>query len=287
MTKIGLVVEGGGRKNAYRAGVLDGFIDERIDFDYAVGVSAGGANMVSFLAHQRSRAARFYTTHIKEPHYFGFKSLLETGNLFGLQYIYGTLTNSDGGDPLDFEALMENPTDFHVVATDAATGLPVYFPKSQMRKDDYREIMASCAIPVVSRPVKIGEHRYFDGGISDAIPVVKALEEGCDKIVVLSSKTRDYVKKPQKFRLLYRTTCFRYPEVVRAIRQRHIMYEIEQSYMYTLEKQGRAFLFNPSRNLKMGTYAMDVEANRALYELGYSDFLEQKKALAEFLSENE
>ena len=77
MTKIGLVVEGGGMKCAYSAGVLDGFIDERIDFDYAVGVSAGGANMVSFLAHQRSRAARFYTTHIKEPHYFGFKSLLE------------------------------------------------------------------------------------------------------------------------------------------------------------------------------------------------------------------
>lgn len=285
MTKIGLVVEGGGMKCAYSAGVLDGFMDNDINFDYAVGVSAGSANMVSYLSHQRSRAARFYIDHIKEPGYFGIKSLLKTGNLFGLQYIYGTLTDSDGADPLDFEALMDNPTDFHIVATDADTGEPAYFPKSQMRKDDYREVMASSAIPVVSRPVELNGHRYFDGGLSDAIPVVKALEEGCDRLVVLSTKPRDYVKEPQKFSLLYKTVCAKYPNTVRIIKQRHIMYRIEQEYMYKLEDEGRAFLFNPSKAMKMGTYKMDKEANRRLYELGLSDFEEKKEQLKAFLSE--
>lgn len=107
--KIGLVVEGGGMKCAYSAGILDKFLDDHIQFDYCIGVSAGAANTLSYLAGQRGRNLRFYTGHLSDPRYLSVHSLIRTGNLFGLQYIYGTLTNSDGKDPIDYDAIMKNP----------------------------------------------------------------------------------------------------------------------------------------------------------------------------------
>ena len=127
MEKTGLVVEGGGMKCAYSAGVLDKFLDDRIAFDYAIGVSAGSANVASYLAGQRGRNLRFYTEHIHEPGYFGFRSFRRTGDLFGLDYIYSDCTNSYGTDPLDFPAIMANPTEYELVATSAYTKLPRYF----------------------------------------------------------------------------------------------------------------------------------------------------------------
>lgn len=200
MSRTGLIVEGGGMKCAYSAGVLDAFLDNNISFDYCIGVSAGSANAASFVAGQRGRNRRFYTEHIKEPGYFGLKSFLKTGNLFGLQYIYGNLTNSDGADPIDFPAIMANPAEYWLVATNAETGMPTYFSKEDMIQDDYRHIMASCAIPAACKPIEIDGQYYYDGGISDSIPVQRALDAGCDKLVVILSKTRDYVKNPEKMR---------------------------------------------------------------------------------------
>lgn len=107
MGKTGLIVEGGGMKCAYSAGILDRFLDDKITFDYCIGVSAGAANTLSYLAGQRGRNLRFYTVHLDDPRYLSVRSLLRTGNLFGLEYIYGTLTNSDGADPIDYECHQE------------------------------------------------------------------------------------------------------------------------------------------------------------------------------------
>lgn len=114
MGKTGLIVEGGGMKCAYSAGILDRFLDDKITFDYCIGVSAGAANTLSYLAGQRGRNLRFYTVHLDDPRYLSVRSLLRTGNLFGLEYIYGTLTNSDGADPIDYDAIMKNPAEFYM-----------------------------------------------------------------------------------------------------------------------------------------------------------------------------
>ena len=132
MKKIGLVVEGGGMKCAYSAGILDAFLKDNINFDYCIGVSAGSANVASYLARQYGRNLRFYTTHISEPGYFGLKSYLKTRNLFGLDYFYGTLSNSDGADALDFDTLIHNPAEFELVTTDAVSGKPHYFHKAYL-----------------------------------------------------------------------------------------------------------------------------------------------------------
>lgn len=282
--KFGLVCEGGGMKCAYNAAILDKFLDDGICFDYCVGVSAGSANTASYLAGQRGRNHRFYTKWIKDPEFYGPKAFLKSGDLFGLSYIYGTLTNSTGKDPIDFKAILENPAEFELVATDAETGRPVYFSKTDMRQDDYRVIMASSAIPAACRPIHIGNHAYFDGGVSDAIPCQRALDKGCDKLVVISSKPRDYIKEPEAHKRVYSLFCARYPKIVEALDRRHEMYASQQDLLFSLERQGKAFLFAPSEHIPMATTDMSVKENQQAYDLGLYDYVKQRESLMHFLN---
>ncbi len=282
--KVGLVVEGGGMKCAYNAGILDAFLDEQIAFDYCIGVSAGAGNLASYLAGQKGRNLRFFTEHIHSSRYFGVKSLLETGELFGLQYIYGELTRSDGKDPLDFSSFLQNPTQYEAVVTNARTGKAEYFGREMMRQDDYRLLMASSAIPVVCHPVELHGVPYFDGGLSDPIPVRRAMEQGCDKLVVILSKNRDYVRKPQGMRRLYSRACRQYPLVVEDIDRRHDSYNKNMREVFSLEKEGKAFVFAASEPIQVGTYSMNEKGERRLYNLGKQDFLAQKQKLMRFLS---
>ena len=283
--KIGLVVEGGGMKCAYSAAILDAFLDHNITFAYCIGASGGSGNLASYLAGQRGRNLRFFTEHIHSPVYFGLRSFLKTGNLFGLQYIYGTLTNSTGKDPLDFPTLKNNPAEYEVVVTNALTGKAEYFGKETMAQDDYRLIMASSAIPAACRPVELNEIPYFDGGLSDAIPVSRALEKGCDRLVVILSKMRDYVRKPQGMRFLYTMRCRQYPQIISLIDHRHIAYNQNLQEVFALEREGKAFVFAPSRPIHVGTYSMNEQAERDLYALGMEDFNQQKDALAAFMAD--
>ena len=271
-------------KCAYNAGILDAFLDEGITFEYCIGVSGGSGNLASYLAGQRGRNLRFFTEHIHSPNYFGLRSLLKTGDLFGLKYIYGELTGREGEDPLDFPALMKNPSEYEIVVTNALTGLPEYYGREMMKQDDYRLIMASSAIPVACHPVKLNGVPYFDGGLTDAIPVRRALEQGCDKLVVILSKNRDYVRKPQGMRRLYRRACRSYPNIVDAIDRRHVVYNDNLKDVFSLEREGTAFVFAASEPIHVGTYSMKEDAERNLYDLGLRDFAAWKNDLLEFLS---
>lgn len=283
MSKIGLVVEGGGMKCAYSAGILDRFLDDDVNFYYTIGVSAGSANVLSYLAGQRGRNLRFYTDHIHEKGYFGFSSFLKTGDLFGLDYIYSTLTDSDGADALDFPKIMANPARYELVATDARTAKPHYFSKKDMHQDDYRVVKASCSLPAACKPQVIDGVPYYDGGMSDPIPADRAIRQGCDKVVIISSKPRDFVKKPEGMRWFYTIACHKYPEVVRALNWRHVSYMQRFKHIFDLEKAGKAFIFCPSQNLAMSTYAMDADENQKLYDLGISDYDARREELEKFM----
>lgn len=283
MNKIGIVVEGGGMKCAYSAAVLDKFLDDHITFDYGIGVSAGSANLASYFAGQRDRNKRFYIEHLKDKEYFGTYAFLKTGNLFNLDYIYSTLTNTDGKDPLDFQAVLENPVEFVIVATDASTGKPHYFHKEEMSLDDYSIIKASCALPAACKPQKVNGHYYVDGGVSDSIPVERAIKDGCDKLVVILSKPRDFIKEPENLKPLYTALCRKYPRVVRALNRRHLTYKRCQNQMFSLEQAGKCFIIAPSAPPEMSTYSMDPVVEQELYDLGLADYEAQKEALFAFL----
>ncbi len=281
--KTGLVIEGGGMKCAYSAGILDKFLDDGIHFDYVVGVSAGAANAASYMAGQRDRNRRFYTEHIHKDGYFGLTSMRKWGELFGLNTIYGTMTNEGGDDPLDYDAVMENPAAYEVVATNALTGEPTYFAKEKMIRNKYTHIKASCALPAACRPRFINGIPYYDGGVSDPIPVDHALDGHCDRAVLILSKPRDFVKTPEKLRRVYTERCHQFPEIIKLLNERHISYMRDMHHAYDLEKEGKALIFAPSENLPMSTYAMDGEANQRLYDLGVHDYEVQRERLQAFM----
>lgn len=287
MSKTGLIVEGGGMKCAYSAGVLDRLMENGITFDYCIGVSAGSANVASFMAGQIGRNRRFYTEHIHDPMYFGLKSFRKTGNLFNLGFIYGELTNSDGPDPLDYDAIMANPAEYKIVATCAETGEPVYFTKKDLIKDDYRHIMASCAIPAACKPVEIDGKHYYDGGISDSIPIQKALDDGCERVVAILSKKHDFVKTPEKHKFLYTHMCRKYPKAIEDMDNRHIMYKKCQDTLFGMEDRGGAFVFAPTNPPKMSTYTMDEKINQQLYDLGVSDYNNRQEEFIQFMKESQ
>ena len=281
--KTGLIVEGGGMKCAYSAGVLDGFLDENIQFDYCIGVSAGAANAASFLAGQRDRNRRFYCEHSQAPEYFGVRSFIKTGNLFGLDYIYGTLTEEGGEDPLDYDALMANETEFEYPATDSETGKATYFTKKDLAPNDYAPIKATCALPVATKAVEINGHFYYDGGVSDSIPVWRSLEKGCDKIVVIMSKPNGYRMEPQGHKLAYSRLLRNKPNIVNALNHRHEVYNAQLNKVVSMEREGKAMIFYTPKIDKMSTYSIDSTIAKMLYDSGLYDARESMERLKEFL----
>lgn len=285
MSKTGLIVEGGGMKCAYSAGILDAFLDQNVHFDYCIGVSAGSGNLASFQAKQRGRNLRYYTVHTKNPDFFGIKSWLKNGNLFNLPYIYGNMTNEGGADPLDYDALMADPAELIFTATDARTGRPVYFPKRMMKRNQYAPLMASNAIPAACRPVKVRGRYYYDGGVSDSIPVRRALRDKCDRLVILLSNPRHFVKKPEKMKVLYTLLCHRYPAIIRDLNHRHIDYNKTRQVVFKLEKLGKAMIFAPETLFKETAFTMNPETQKKLYDMGFSEGMKRQKELDSFLNQ--
>lgn len=286
--KTGLLVEGGGTKCAYSAGVLDVFLDENISFDYCMGVSAGAANIASFLAKQKDRNRRFYVEHIKEPGYVGFRNLVKDGSFFGLNYIYRELSNTTGEDPLDYDTMVKNPAQMCFPATDAQTGEPRYFYKDEVHKNHYEPIMATCALPVISKPVKLNGREYFDGGVSDSIPIKKMLDDGCDRIVALMTKPRGYTMEPQGHKRVYTKWLEEeYPVIVEKLNHRHENYNRSMETLLSLQKAGKALIFWAPDDVKMSTTTRDPKTTQTLYNAGVEDGRRDRVLVKKFLGEAE
>lgn len=285
-SKIGIIVEGGGMKCAYGSGVLDVLLEKKLDayIDYGIGVSAGSANLASFEAGQIDRNRRFYVEHSQDKRYISFDNFFKTGSLFGLQYIYGDLTNEGGRDPLDYDAMMANPMEMWFPATDAQTGQARYFNKQEVVRNDYRPIMASCCLPIACKVIEYQGHYYYDGGIADSIPVRKALADGCQKIIFLSSKPADYVKQPEKSRGLCRLLLGRrFGRMVDTLDKRHINYKESMDIIKKMEAEGSCMSFYVPGHIKISTFTTDPVTMQQLYDAGVKDAKERIDELKSFM----
>lgn len=195
--KIGLVLEGGGMRGLYTAGVLDGLTDAHWLPDYVVGVSAGADNAASYLSGQRGRNFRINTDYLKDKRYLSVHNFLRTKSLFGMDFIFHEIPNKL--DPFDYKAFASCPCAFEVGVTEVETGKTAFLGREPMEKGDFSALRASSSIPVFSPIVEIDGKKYLDGGTSDPIPVRRALEWGCDRVVVVLTRERGYRKKPEGF----------------------------------------------------------------------------------------
>ncbi len=189
---------GGGFRAIYGAGVMDRMLEDGIHVDHCYGVSAGSANMVSYISGQHGRNHTFYTQYAFRKEYASFDSYVKNHNYANLDYVYSTLSNHDGENPVDYEAFAANPTEFTVVACNADDGSTKYFDKSDVGYDNYDIMKASSAVPVACEPYVIDGVPYYDGGIADPIPVQKAIDDGYDRIVVILTRPKDTVREQKK-----------------------------------------------------------------------------------------
>ena len=268
---IGIVDVGGGERGAYGAGVLDFCMERGIDFDYCVGVSAGAANLSSYLAGQKGRNFAFYTSYSFRPQYMGMGLAVRTREYADLDYIYGTLSNSNGEYPLDYPAMCASGKQFTIVATDAETALPVYFTMDDMAQDDYAPVKASSALPVVNKPYPVHGRPCYDGGLSDPIPVRRALEAGCEKVVVVLTRPRDFYRDPHDDARFARMLSTRNPRVGTALANRAGLYNLQLDLAKKYERDGRVLIVAPDDIGEMKTLTKDEEAIERLYAKGMRD----------------
>ncbi len=269
MYQAGLVLEGGGMKGIYTAGVLDFFLDKEIMFSECYGVSAGACALCSYLSKQRKRAYRTNVNYLDQKAYCSVESLLKTGNIFGAEMCYGLIP--DYLDPYDHETFEQYEGKAYAVVTNIRTGKPEYMQLKDMHKDIIA-VQASSSMPLVSRNVKIGDNYYLDGGISDFIPLRHSMKEGNTKNVVVMTKEEGYIRQPAGKELaLMRVRYARYPKVYELMRDRHIRYNSTVKYIEEQQKQGNVFVIRPKHISNVGRLEKEKAKLEALYEEGYQD----------------
>lgn len=267
----GIIDVGGGMRGVYSAGIYDYLIDNKIEFDYALGVSAGSANLISYVAHQRGRDFAFYYDYTFRKEYMSAGNLFRKHCYLDLDYVYSTLTNEGGEYPLDYDTAMNSDCIFKALATDAVTGRPHFFDKNDLKRNDYYVMKASCAIPVICGAYYVDGRYYFDGGIADPVPYRKAIQDGCDFIVAVLSRPRDYTDTSQPFLRFLRPFMKNYPAVMEEIATRLDRYNEEVAEIKEMEKKGKALIIAPEEGYGVDTLTKNKTAFKNLYEEGYRD----------------
>jgi predicted patatin/cPLA2 family phospholipase len=280
--KTGLVLEGGGMRGLYTTGVLDRLMDEQITFDYVIGVSAGACNAVSYLSGQRGRSYRINTRYIGDKRYAGLENLIKTRSVFGMDFLFDTIPNEL--DPFDYEAFFASPCEFFCVATDVETGRPAYFGRQDIRRGGTAVLRASSSIPCFSPVVEYNRRFYLDGGASDPIPVRRAFSDGCDRVVALLTRPRDYRKRSEPLRALYRRLYRDHPAMVGLLDRRHLLYNRTLDDIAALEREGRVLVIAPEKALEVGRFEKNPARLRAAAWQGYRDARNMQGTICRFLS---
>ncbi len=269
--KTGVIDVGGGFRGIYACGVLDYCLDQNIRFDLGIGISAGSANLASFIAGQRGRNYTFYTEYGLRKQYAGVGNFIRKKSFIDMDYVYGTLSNHDGEYPLDYAVLKDNPMEFIVVAADAVTGKAKYFDKRDICQDNYDVFKASSSIPFICQPFFIQGTPYYDGALGDPVPVKKAFAMGCDRVVLLLTRPENVLRTPKKDEVLAARIRKKYPNAAKRLRQRAARYNKDVALAQEYAKQGKVLIVAPDDTCGVSTLSRDPADIKRLYDKGYAD----------------
>lgn len=262
----GLVLEGGAMRGMFTSGVLDIFLENGIEFDGTVGVSAGATFGCNYKSRQIGRSIRYNKRFSKDWRYCSLRSLIATGDMYGAKFCYDTLPKEL--DPLDFKTYASNPMEFYIVASDADTGKPVYKKLETCDDADLTWMRASASMPLVSKPVKIDGYTLLDGGMTDSIPLKFSESLGYDHNVVILTQPRNFVKKPNKLIPLMRIALRKYPELVKAMANRHNMYNEQTRYIFEKADRGEVLVICPDKPLGISRTEKNPDKLERVYQEG-------------------
>ncbi|MCL2440206.1 MAG: patatin family protein [Treponema sp.] len=276
-----LILEGGGLRGAFTSGALRRFADDKLYFDYVIGVSMGACNAANYVSLQPERNRIVNTRYIHDRRYISYRRLLFKGELFGMDFIFNEIPNKY--IHFDEKTLLENPMRCIMGVTDCETGKPLYYDKNDLGSDYRHVLKASSSLPLVAKPVKYKEKFLMDGGLSDSIPVRKAEQEGYKKRVVILTRPYGYRKKPSKLPgfLLYQYRKF--PGLLKSIKTQYLQYNEAVSYIEELEAKGEIFVIRPKTDLPAKRVERNIIKIYLTYDQGYETTSECFEPLLEYL----
>ena len=280
MKKRGLVLEGGAMRGLFTSGILDVMMEAGIEPDGLIGVSAGAAFGCNYKSRQPGRAIRYNKRYARDKRYCSWQSWLKTGDLFNAEFGYHVIPKKY--DLFDDKAFEQNPMEFYAVCTDVETGLPVYKKLEESTHLTYDWIRASASMPLASKVVELEGMKVLDGGVADSIPLKFFESIGYGRNVVILTQPEGYVKEHNRLMPLMRIALKKYPKMIEALDQRHIMYNRQLDYVRQAELEGRCIVIRPDDKLPIGHISHDPEEMQRVYELGRDTGLRNIDRLKEF-----
>ncbi|MCP3026300.1 patatin-like phospholipase family protein [Halobacillus sp. A5] len=281
MNQVGLVLEGGGMRGTYTAGVLDCFLDEGLHFNYVAGTSAGACSGSSYVAKQRGRNYRVMVEYGDHPEYISFKRLISHRQLFGMDFIFDTLPNQLV--PFDYDSFMNRTCRFVVGATNMNTGAPVYFEDFPDRESLLKIMRASSSLPLIAPSISYLGEELMDGGISDPIPISQSIKDGNLKHVIVLTRNDGYIKPKVKGNWYFRRKFKSYPHFVRTLESRHFHYNQILEAIHKLERNQQALIIRPTNPLKVNRVERNRDKLHQLYVEGYKDAKKKSSELRTFI----
>lgn len=281
---VGLVLEGGGMRGAYTAGILAAFIGKDIYFPYVIGVSAGASNGANFISRQEGRGKKLFVDYVGDKRYLGLKNFLKEGSYFGMNFLFDELPNKV--EPFDFKAFKSSEVNFKVVTTNALTGEPTYFKHRDYDPNFFvsKILRASSSLPGLSKCVEIDGNKYFDGGIVDPIPISQSIEDGFRHNVIVLTQTLGYRKELETGGRIFEMLFGRkYPKIISAMEKRHEIYNETLDKIERLERAGDAYVFRPGEKFNVDRLNRDIDKLDNLYRQGYDEAIARIDELKSWL----
>ena len=264
--KKGLVLEGGAMRGLWTAGVIDVMMEHDIRPDGLIGVSAGAAFGCNYKSRQIGRAIRYNTRFAKDPRYSGWKSLLKSGDYFNAEFGYHVVPYEY--DIFDTETFEKDPLEFTVVCTDVETGAAVYHQMDHVDYDELEWLRASASMPLASKIVEVDGWKLLDGGVGDSIPLEYFEKQGYKRNVVILTQPLGYRKKHLALMPLMRLALRKYPHFLKALDERHLMYNCQLDYVAEAERLGRCLVIRPDEDIPIGHLSHDPQQMRLVYDMG-------------------
>ena len=281
--KTGIVLEGGALRAIFSSGVCDGLLEGNIMPDYLIGVSAGIAYGVSYLSRQPRRNLEVVTTYASDHRYMGMNNLADKSNrsYFGLKFAYDTIPNEL--IPFDYDAFAAYPGQVEAVVTNLNTGKADYMGVPRLDRNS-QLLQATCAMPLMFPIYHLNGQPYLDGGIADSIPWRRAMDQGCDRVMVVMTHPRDYVRKQERLMPLIRKTYREYPNFVAAMEDRAQRYNEDREQIFDLERQGKLLVIAPDSTMGVSRTERNPEKLRLLWAKGYQAAMDRMEEIRAFFS---
>lgn len=265
-----VLFEGGTFRPVFSCGVMDALLDESVMFPYCIGVSAGSADAASYISRQRGRNLEVLEKYRNDKRYLGKRNLLKEKSMFGVQFVFRDIPNIHV--PFDMEAFRAYQGQFIIVTTDALTGQTRYFTQKDV-DEDFKVFHATCALPIMLPPATIEGRAYYDGGVSNPIPIDKVLGDGNEKVLIVLTRPKGYLKACRRSDIMAaRRIEKKYPQIARGLVNRYKKYNRSVRLCEQLEEQGRAVILRPDTALQ--SLEKDIHVLRSTWQSGYDKAME-------------